>query len=49
MLNNRLVEFQPRLCTIDESEEVLQGLISKDEKKIEIRDGIAIFRPGTEL
>ena len=43
MLNNRLTEFQPRLCTISESEELLRSLISKGDSNITLRDGVAIF------
>jgi poly-gamma-glutamate capsule biosynthesis protein CapA/YwtB (metallophosphatase superfamily) len=43
MLNNRLTEFQPRLCTVSESEEVLRSLITKGDDNITVRDGVAIF------
>jgi len=45
MLNNRLVKFQPRLCTVDESERVLSTLFANDDEHIELHDGFAIFRP----
>jgi poly-gamma-glutamate capsule biosynthesis protein CapA/YwtB (metallophosphatase superfamily) len=45
MLNNRLVEYQPRLCTVDEAERVLATLFKADSEHIELHDGIAVFRP----
>lgn len=45
MLNNRLVKYQPRLCTVDEAERVLSTLFKADSEHIELRDGIAVFRP----
>jgi hypothetical protein len=45
MLNNRLVKFQPRMCTVDEAETVLATLFEPGSKNVELKDGVAIFRP----
>jgi len=45
MLNNRLVKFQPRMCTVDEAEAVLATLFEPGSKNVELKDGIAVFRP----
>jgi len=45
MLNNRLVKFQPRMCSVDEAEGVLAKLFNESDRRIQLQDGIAIFRP----
>ena len=45
MLNNRLVKFQPRLCTVDESRRVLASLASRGGASIRFVGGVGILSP----
>ena len=44
MLNNRLVEFQPRLCTVEESRKVLGELAQLGGAEVVFDGGVGIFR-----
>ena len=41
MVNNRLVDFQPRVCSVEEANGVLRGLVSEGNQPVRIANGIA--------